>query len=82
MTCHTVHLPNGVTAIVRMQKPRSRHCWTCKRLLKTWKLCDFPAGKGKTCDRVLCDACAVHREPDTDYCPQHAALTPEGRLKL
>jgi hypothetical protein len=40
-------------------------------------------GKSKTCDRVLCRACAVHKEPDIDYCPEHARLlTPEGKLRL
>lgn len=24
-----------------------------------------------TCDRPMCDACANHVEPDTDYCDQH-----------
>jgi hypothetical protein len=41
------------------------------------KLCDFPltgSKQGKTCDRSVCSKCAVHRDPDTDYCPPHGRL--------
>jgi hypothetical protein len=83
MTCRVVDFGDGRTAIIRVANQRPRKCSVCTRQLKDWKLCDFPAGPGKTCDRVLCAACATHKEPDTDYCPQHSAmLTPEGRLKL
>ena len=38
-----------------------------------------------TCDRVICTDCAIHVEPDLDYCSracqqsQAEALSPEGR---
>lgn len=47
-------------------------------------LCDFPMGKGKTCDLPLCQKHRkrVQGEPDEDddpdaidYCPQHALMT-------
>jgi len=85
MPCEHVDLGDGVHAIIKRPNERPRHCSVCKRLLRKWKLCDFPTGTGKnkTCDKVLCEACATHREPDTDYCPTHACLfTPEGRLRL
>lgn len=88
MSCEIVKLPGGATALVKRPNQRPRHCSVCKRLLKQWKLCDFPTGsaregKPRTCDRVLCTACATHRDPDLDYCPAHAAMmTPEGRLRL
>lgn len=36
----------------------------------------------KTCDVALCRSCAVHVEPDTDYCPLHAAALGVGGRKL
>lgn len=82
MPCHVVRLPDGTTAIVRLAKARSRRCSACGRQINEWKLCDFPLYT-KTCDRVLCEKCTVHRDPDTDYCPEHAQrITPEGKLKL
>lgn len=46
------------------------------------RLCDWPMGDGKTCDRVLCRRCAqrpapVFGKPDmgeVDYCPEHMAM--------
>ncbi len=40
-------------------------------------LCDFPMGKGKTCDAPLCDDCRVHQGgelKDLDFCPAHALI--------
>ena len=48
------------------------------------KLCDYPLvplefGKEpRTCDAKLCDRCAVHVGPNTDYCRPHARLAKEG----
>jgi len=39
-------------------------------------LCDHPVGRGRTCDRPLCDGCAVHHPPDTDYCQPHGRQLP------
>lgn len=35
------------------------------------KLCDFPVGKGKTCDKRLCEHCSHEIGPDLDYCTAH-----------
>ncbi len=35
--------------------------------------CDYPVGKGKTCDRDLCSEHAIEVAPDTHYCPAHHA---------
>ena len=83
MPCNHVNLPDGGYAIVCSRGGRSKVCSVCKRQTRDAKLCDFPVGPGKTCDRVLCPACATHKDPDIDYCPEHTARTPpEGRLKL
>ena len=83
MHCQGVKLPGGGTAIVCGPKPRAKKCSVCHRDTREPRLCDFPMQAAKTCDVVLCPACAVRKEPDVDYCPRHASmLTPEGRLKL
>jgi hypothetical protein len=43
------------------------------------KLCDYPLPdkSGRTCDALVCVEHALHVEPDTDYCPQHATLAQE-----
>jgi hypothetical protein len=85
MPCRSVPLPGGGYARVNMANPRPRACSVCRRKTADYTLCDYKigvaSGKPKTCDAVLCGACATHREPDTDYCPLHAAAT-EARLKL
>jgi hypothetical protein len=34
-------------------------------------LCDYPVGKNKTCNRILCDFHANEIAPDIHYCPAH-----------
>ena len=45
-------------------------CQVCKKRPHT-KLCDFPRGDGRTCDKKLCDGCAVVVNKEPDYCPEH-----------
>jgi hypothetical protein len=35
-------------------------------------LCDYPIGRGKTCDRSMCPGCAHQIGEDTHYCADHA----------
>jgi hypothetical protein len=61
--------------------PVEERCRFCKNKRAT-KLCDFPSGKwvsphmvkkhGKTitCDRPMCDDCAIEVSHDTDFCPE------------
>lgn len=81
MACRDIQLPGGGTAIVCGPRTRTKTCVVCGRRQSS-KLCDFPlrgAKAGKTCDRPLCERCAVHSEPDTDYCPTHAHMVEAGR---
>lgn len=72
MTCHRVNLPGGGFAIVCTPRQRERKC-RCGR--PATKLCDWKKMSGKgTCDKAICDACAVNVGPDKDYCPDHAKL--------
>jgi len=88
MPCKVVQV-EGVTMIVKIAPPRARVCSVCRKWARDHRLCDFPIGNGKTCDRVLCLKCAHHVEPDLDYCPPHeelrnqlARLQRDGGLKL
>jgi hypothetical protein len=67
---------DGTVAFVCTRgKRRGNVCGICRERPGD-KLCDYPLGGGKTCDRSLCAGCAVHSPPDTDFCPTH------GKLKL
>jgi hypothetical protein len=85
MPCKHVALSDGTHALVRVAAKRPRTCSVCRRKTADFRLCDYRLGvasaKPKTCDAVLCKACAHHIEPDTDYCPVHAAAV-KNRLKL
>jgi len=74
MPCVHVDLGNGVTAIVKVAPQPRKRCWVCGCLCNA-RLCDFilTEGKraGKSCDKPLCSDCAVHCDPDVDYCPTH-----------
>jgi hypothetical protein len=64
-----VRLPDGGVAHVKMGKPSRRRCSSCGTRWAS-RQCDYPKGKG-TCDKHLCDGCAVTVGPDLDYCPDH-----------
>jgi hypothetical protein len=79
MACRTVSLANGGIVIVCSRGegrsyPNVRRCIVCNRpeTMCSIKLCDADVGNDMTCDAVVCRDHAVHREPDTDYCPRHA----------
>lgn len=45
------------------------HCADCSWV--SGYLCDYPVGKGKTCDRPLCEDHANEVAPDLHYCNVH-----------
>ena len=59
MTCKWTDLPDGTRIVMCGWRPeRQPRCAEC-RGQKATKLCDFPVAAGVTCDRNLCDRCAV-----------------------
>ncbi len=66
MPCYRVAMPNGGFALVKGKL--GPHC-SCGGV--TTRLCDYPVGKGKTCDRKLCERCGHHVGPDKDLCLEH-----------
>jgi hypothetical protein len=71
MPCTPIKLSDGTVMIARGRSPR-RRCSACGI---HWAdlACDEPDERHRsgTCDRPLCSGCAVHVEPDNDYCPTH-----------
>lgn len=89
MPSEVIRLPGGAAAIVKRPAPRPRRCSVCRAKVHNFVLCDFVeraarenAAQPVTCDKVLCWSCAVHVEPDTDYCPLHAAALQVGGRRL
>ena len=87
-----VETPDGDIMGIVCTGRRRRRCTVCR---KRWgvALCDAPLKKvrhprkneSKTCDRSLCEECAIHREENIDVCPDHEswadALASQGILE-
>lgn len=71
MTCRPINLGGGVTGIVCS---RGKRPILCKCGARGNKLCDFPIGDGKTCDKGMCDRHAVPMGKNMDYCQIHAEM--------
>jgi hypothetical protein len=54
---------------LNVARARRKQCSTCGAPAD--KLCDYVIAEGKTCDAPICGKCALHREPDCDYCKEH-----------
>jgi len=75
--CTLVRTPEGVALVCGTRRHNTRDVKPCCVKLcpgDAGKLCDYPVGDGKTCDRQCCDKhCrSVEGKPDTDYCLEHA----------
>lgn len=63
--------------IVCSREPARLHCKFCCGIgrpnVPATKLCDYPLGRGRTCDAPLCDrhATRVGENNDNDRCPIH-----------
>jgi hypothetical protein len=71
MPCVTIFDKDGKAIGHACVRGPVRRCRFCKTGIMT-KLCDFDVGRGKTCDAPMCEACATPKEPEIDYCPNHA----------
>jgi hypothetical protein len=71
MACRSFRI-NGVAGIVcGLRRSRPKRCSHKDCKAPGTKLCDWPIGDGKTCDKPLCDRHAVRVGDDTDYCRGH-----------
>jgi hypothetical protein len=71
MTCERFGFADGTAGgFICGPRQRRHHCCTCGVLGATFQ-CDGDRKKsGKTCDRYLCEACAVEVGPDQHLCPR------------
>jgi hypothetical protein len=72
-----VRLPDGMTAHIKMAKPRQHRCSAmCESGMQCSRpgsiQCDYATGKGRTCNAYVCRAHATSVGPDIDHCPTHA----------
>ena len=79
MVLRITHFPDGRVVFACGRPGPPKPCDTCGRTAAF--LCDFPLSEvpARTCDAALCPHCRTRVAPETDYCPPHAALLPEGR---
>lgn len=73
MPCKTINLGDGVAIVCTHGRSKPRPCSVCGR--PSAKLCDHPI-VGGTCDKPLCDQCAVPMGKNRDWCPSHKPHTP------
>lgn len=73
MVCRTINT-GGITAIVCTRGARPIRC---KCGARGDKLCDWPIGDGKTCDKPMCDRHATNVGKNLDYCKIHAKMRSE-----
>ncbi|HYE73568.1 MAG TPA: DUF4326 domain-containing protein [Blastocatellia bacterium] len=68
MICEIVEI-GGHKGFVCSSGRRAARCKFCQGSFDLE--CDYPT-RGGTCDARMCRACALHIEPNEDYCPTHA----------
>lgn len=71
MTCEHVRIGGTVAIVCTRGRRRRPQCQEPGCTRPGERQCDFPIGKGKTCDRYLCTGHAVPQGPNRDYCPGH-----------
>ncbi len=79
MSCEVIRTPRGGKIFVCARGERKQICALCKQR-EAHYLCDHPVGtkrKAKTCDRPLCETCAVETGPNTHKCFVHPDTQPE-----
>jgi hypothetical protein len=60
---------NGARGILCVRGVRPRRCAYCQNIATV--LCDWPKGRG-TCDRPMCQGCALEVDVDLHQCRAHA----------
>ena len=70
MTCYVIPTKDGGKMFLCGKL--GPHCSECSAPGDE-ALCDYPVGKGKTCDKKLCEVHAHEVAPNVHYCPGHLA---------
>lgn len=69
MPCIKMDSPGMVGFICTRSRREIKPCSCCGK--PSTCLCDYPLGRGRTCDMPLCNECRAHVGMDTDLCPLH-----------
>jgi hypothetical protein len=75
MSCQLLSSPR--VDIVICSRGQSERCSSCGNYTRTPRRCDFRLGgakAGRTCDRLICERCAVRVGNSEDLCPPHARV--------
>ncbi len=75
MACETRYDDHGQVTMILCGRSRRQTCKFCG-VQPVSKLCDFPVGKGKTCDAGMCTKCSTLIAHEVDYCPTHKNQKP------
>ncbi len=70
MPCYVLHDKAG-EPVGHICGKLGPHCANCGDV--SGFLCDYPVGKGKTCDRPVCERHCIEVAPDLHYCTAHHA---------
>lgn len=73
MPCTVIEFHGGRAIVCSRGSKSTALCSNCKR--PAGLLCDYPLRgpkAGKTCDRKLCERCAVETGAERHLCPAHA----------
>lgn len=84
MPCQTVILPGGGRAILCFDRGRASKCSVEGCDQPADYACDFPdpSRRSGTCDANLCEAHAVSKGPDLDWCPHHEGDPPPRQTEM
>lgn len=72
MACRTTKFGDGFMWICGPAMKNAPVCRECGHLAEN--LCDYPVGKGKTCDASICAEHSGVAGPDLHYCPPHMKM--------
>lgn len=76
MICTPTDFGNGMTGFVCSSGTRKR----CKCGRVATLLCDWKVGSG-TCDKPICEGCAIQPAPGKDLCHEHTKAFKEWKAK-
>jgi hypothetical protein len=74
MSCKTISLPGGGTAILSNGRRSGARCQTTGCPNASVGLCDYPVkiyGRTTSCNKRMCGKCRHRQRANVDYCPVH-----------
>ena len=70
MPCQFFRSSDGeLVGVICSRGHKQARCYICGKPANS--LCDYPIGKGKTCDKPMCSHCKTTIGYDLDVCREH-----------